>query len=58
MGKYHPGALPISAIQNLSRLSILGVKLKPEVVVEGALKNRRYGLFPFYWIKADGAQRY
>lgn len=47
MGKYHPGALPISAMQNLSRLSILGVKLKPEVVVEGALKNRKYGLFPF-----------
>lgn len=40
MGKYHPGALPISAMQNLSRLSILGVNLKPEVV-EGALKNGR-----------------
>lgn len=38
MGKYHPGALPISAMQNLSRLSILGVNLKPEVV-EGALKT-------------------
>lgn len=44
MGKYHPGALPISAMQNISRLSILGVNLKPEVV-EGALKNRRYGIF-------------